>query len=51
MEFSLTFDVKGKASVIPILVTGETGVQTGLKITAKWEPEKSPSPENKGHGG
>jgi len=36
VEFSLTFDVKGKVSPIPILVTGETETQTGLKVTAVW---------------
>ena len=36
VEFALSFEVKGKASVIPVFVTGETGVQTGLKVTAKW---------------
>ena len=36
VEFSLTFEVKGKASLIPVFVTGETGAQTGLKVTAVW---------------
>jgi len=37
VEFSLSFEVKGKASLIPIFVTGETGAQTGLKVTAEWQ--------------
>jgi hypothetical protein len=37
VEFSLTFEVKGKAALIPIFVTGETGAQTGLKVTAVWK--------------
>src|SRR4051794_6524915 len=32
IEFSLCFEVKGKAALIPAFVTGETGVQTGLKV-------------------
>jgi Trypsin-co-occurring domain 1 len=36
VEFSLTFEAKGKAALIPVLVTGETGAQTGLKVTATW---------------
>jgi hypothetical protein len=38
IEFSLTFEVKGKASVVPVFVTGETSAQTGLKVTAVWKP-------------
>jgi hypothetical protein len=37
VEFSLNFEVKGKAALIPIFVTGETGAQTGLKVTASWK--------------
>lgn len=36
VEFSLTFEASGKASIVPILVTGEAGLQTGLKVTAVW---------------
>jgi len=46
VEFSISFDAKGKAAVIPIFVTGESGVQTGLKVTAKWEPEKTKTIES-----
>ena|SRR5579884_2041980 len=45
VEFSLTFDAKGRASIVPILVTAETGVQTGLKVTAKWTPGVPDTPE------
>ena len=37
VEFSLSFEVSGKASIIPIFVTGQAGSQTGLKVTAVWE--------------
>lgn len=37
VEFSLTFEVKGKASIVPVFVTGETSAQTGLKVTALWK--------------
>lgn len=37
VEFSLSFQVKGTASLIPIFVTGETGAETGLKVTAVWK--------------
>jgi hypothetical protein len=37
VEFSVSFDASGKASVIPIFLTGETKVSTGLKVTAVWK--------------
>lgn len=37
VEFSLTFEVKGKASIVPVFVTGESSAQTGLKVTAVWK--------------
>jgi hypothetical protein len=37
VEFSLTFEVKGKASIVPVFVTGESSVQSGLKVTALWK--------------
>ena len=39
VEFSLTFDASGKASVIPIFVTAETKVSTALKVTAVWKQD------------
>jgi hypothetical protein len=40
VEFSLNFEVKGKASLIPVFITGETGAKTGLKLTALWKHEE-----------
>jgi hypothetical protein len=36
VEFSLSFEVKGRASIIPVFLTGESSAQTGLKVTAVW---------------
>ncbi len=36
VEFALTFEATGKAQVIPVLLTGETKVGAGLKVTAVW---------------
>jgi Trypsin-co-occurring domain 1 len=36
VEFEFSFDAKGKASIIPVFVTGETSVHTGIKVTATW---------------
>jgi hypothetical protein len=43
LEFELSFEVKGKASLVPVLVTGETGARTGLKITAVWKGAERPA--------
>jgi hypothetical protein len=40
VEFSLSFEVKGQASLIPIFVTGESSAQTGLKVTAVWKRQE-----------
>jgi Trypsin-co-occurring domain 1 len=40
VEFTLTFDVKGKVSPIPVLVTGEAETQTGLRVTAVWRHDE-----------
>lgn len=37
VEFSLTFDAKAKGAIIPIFVTTEQGLQTGLKVSAVWK--------------
>jgi len=37
VEFSLSFKATGKATLIPIFVTGETGAEAGLKVTAVWQ--------------
>ena len=47
VEFSLTFEATGRASIVPILVTGETGLQTGLRVTAVWR-HSEPSKTNNG---
>jgi hypothetical protein len=39
IEFSLTFDAKAKGAIIPVFVTAEHGLHTGLKVIAKWEPK------------
>jgi hypothetical protein len=36
VEFTVAFDARGKTSLIPVLVTGEAGMKTGIKITAMW---------------
>jgi hypothetical protein len=47
VEFSISFKVVGKTSLVPIFVTGETGAETGLKVTAEWErSEKKETPGN-----
>jgi hypothetical protein len=43
VEFSLSFQVKGKATFIPVFVTAESGATTGLKITAVWRPSATTS--------
>lgn len=37
IEFTITFDVQGKATIIPVLLTGSAKTQLGVKVTAKWE--------------
>lgn len=39
VEFSISLEAKGKAHIIPVLLTGETGVTTGLKVAATWRRE------------
>lgn len=39
VEFSLTFDAKAKGALIPIFVTAEQGLQTGLKVKAVWKQQ------------
>ena len=36
VEFSLSFEVKGTASLIPVFLTGETAARSGLRVTAEW---------------
>lgn len=44
VEFTVSFEAVGKTQIIPFLVTGETKVTTGLKVTAEWEREKPARP-------
>jgi hypothetical protein len=39
VEFTLSFEVAGRAQLIPVLLTGESKAATGLKVTAVWETE------------
>ena len=41
VEFSLSFEVKGQASLIPVFVTGESSAQTGLKVTSVWKRQEA----------
>lgn len=43
VEFSLGFEVKGKATLIPILLSGETSTQAAIKVTARWYTATAPS--------
>jgi hypothetical protein len=36
-EFSLSFEVEGKVSIVPVLLTGKSNVHSGLKVTAEWQ--------------
>jgi hypothetical protein len=37
VEFSLTFEAKGKTAILPVFITAEHGVGAGLKISAVWK--------------
>jgi hypothetical protein len=36
VEFSLTFEAQGGIHLLPILVTAQSKIGTGLKVTATW---------------
>jgi hypothetical protein len=36
VEFGFTFEAKGKAAIVPVILTGESSGQVALKVTAKW---------------
>jgi hypothetical protein len=36
VEFSLQLENTGKATIIPVLISGETKASAGFKVTAKW---------------
>jgi hypothetical protein len=42
VEFSLNFEAKGKF-VIPVLMSAESGVSTGIKVTAVWRLDGTPA--------
>jgi hypothetical protein len=43
VEFTLTFDVEGRATIIPVLLTGKATSGMGIKVTAKWQPGQNGS--------
>jgi hypothetical protein len=51
LEFTVTFEVSGKVTPIPILVTGETKANTGLKVIAKWHPKAAAASGSERDGG
>jgi hypothetical protein len=36
VEFSLGFDIKGKATLVPALLSSEAAASAAVKVTAKW---------------
>lgn len=42
VEFTITFDVEGKANIVPVLLTGKAKTSMGVKVTALWRPGKGP---------
>lgn len=42
MEFTLTFDVEGKATIVPVLLTGKAKSTMGIKVSAQWHPKGAP---------
>jgi hypothetical protein len=39
VEFALSFEVTGKAALVPVFITGETKGGTAIKVTAVWGRE------------
>jgi hypothetical protein len=37
VELSFGFEAKGKAAIVPVLLTGESTATVGLKVTARWK--------------
>ncbi|HVR46057.1 MAG TPA: CU044_2847 family protein [Candidatus Binatia bacterium] len=37
LEISFGFELKGRATIVPVLLTGESTSTAGLKITATWK--------------
>jgi hypothetical protein len=44
VEFSLGFELRGKATLIPVFLTGESSLTSGIKVTAIWKPGQSGRP-------
>lgn len=42
LEFSLTFEAKGKHSIVPVFLTGEVSGEAVLKVKAKWSGHANP---------
>lgn len=42
VEFSLGFEIEGRAALIPVLLTGRSGVRSALTVTAVWRPGDRP---------
>lgn len=40
VEFSLGFEMRGKATLIPVFITGESRLSGGMKVTAIWHPKQ-----------
>lgn len=38
IEFLLAFEVAGKATIIPVLLSGKASTQASIKVSAKWGP-------------
>jgi len=43
IELSFGFEVKGKATIVPVLLTGESTSNVGLKVTATWKQSEANS--------
>ena len=41
VELGFTFEAKGKATIVPVFLTGETSGGLAFKVTAKWQRENS----------
>jgi Trypsin-co-occurring domain 1 len=45
VEFSLTFEAQGGIHLLPVFVTAQSKIGTGLKVTATWSLAGSEKPE------
>jgi hypothetical protein len=46
IEISFGFEVKGKTTIVPVLLTGESTATVGLKVTATWKAaDQKPGPK------